>query len=319
MRTAWRLKSATNVLAAAAIAAIAMAPAARAQEKSTFPVIFESASEMQPLGISIETFEDGPARKPPLKHTCYNYGEASTVYLISFSDQFFERYRRRGFTRESLCLALVSQTRFDPETGKRLPTYVLVHPKRLDAALKGKVRTKLTKADLDMLSESGVMTDELPLLVPDCFKNGTPFLDCTMRFGLTSGVPVRAVTRTRFRDFGTAWDRQVVDAIKSGKELRIAESGNVAPYLPIAGYWGLGELYDGQPKSVMVPDALWESGAPFPLTWTVLSPNLPRGYGYALHATGELGPGVSTGALRSALGEKRSQVSTTSLRKMIDD
>lgn len=315
MRTPWRID-----LGAAALAVFAAAsPSATAQDQVRFPVVFESSAQMRPLGISIKTYEGDGAAKPPLKNTCYHYGEASTVYLISYSDEFLERYRRRGFSRESLCLALVSQTRFDPETGKRLPTYVLVHPKHLEAALKGKDRARLTKADLDMLSERGVMTDELPLIVPDCFKNGTPFLDCNMRFGPTTGVPVRAVTRKRFRDFGEAYDRQVVDAIKSGKELNAADAGDVAPYLPIAGYWGLGELYEGQPKSVMVPDAIWEGGAPFPLTWTVLSPNLPRGYGYALHATGELGPGVSTGALRSVLGEKRSQVSTSSLRRMIQD
>lgn len=299
------------------VAVAVSAASAVAQDNAQFPVIFEKASELNALGLSLE----GPGgRSPKFKNTCYEFGgEASTVYLISFSDAFFERYRRRGFTRESLCLGLVSQTRFDPETGKRLPSYVLVYPDELRKALKGKDRSKLTKAEIDALSESGVMTDELPLVVPDCFKNGTPYLDCNMRFGLTSGVPVRAVTAKRMRAFAQAWDRQVIDAIKSGKNLHVSAVSDGGPYLPIAGYWGMNPLYDGQPKGVMVPEAMWQTGDQFSMTWTVISPNLPRGYGYALHATGELGPAVSSWALRAALGQKRSQVSPASLRRMIAD
>ena len=56
-------------------------------------------------------------------HQCYYYGAGGQ--LIRVSHERLVRYRNKGFTLDSLCLGLMSSTLFDPETGKRLPTYIV--------------------------------------------------------------------------------------------------------------------------------------------------------------------------------------------------
>jgi hypothetical protein len=63
------------------------------------------------------------------KHNCYYYGDGANT--ISFTGEFFESFRNKGFSVNSLCLALQSPLAFDPETGRRVPSYQVVHPRIL--------------------------------------------------------------------------------------------------------------------------------------------------------------------------------------------
>lgn len=297
------------------------ATAQPAQPKKTtvaidYPIVFNGSSPLTELGLSLSIPDD--QTKPAFANTCYKYGgEAPTVYLLSVSDQFLARWTKRGFTRESLCLALVSEARFDPETGQRLPTYIVRHEDRIKQELKGRDPASLTSRDLEALTESGLVTAELPLAVPPCFRNGTPYLDCTWRYGMKSGRKLPQPTVDAMRRFGEEFDRFARDAIASGKDIGKLFSDDAAPYLPISGYWGQTPIYGGQPEA-LIPKS-WTSLIDF--RWAVIAPAFPRGYGYALNATGELGPGILVKALRDALDGRRSssRISAEALRQSLDD
>jgi esterase/lipase superfamily enzyme len=71
---------------------------------------------------------------------------------VSISNEMLAYFQGRGFSLETLCLAITTRMRYDPESGVPLPSakigeYVWVHTN-----------------------------------VPDCFKNGTPFLDCSIKY-----------------------------------------------------------------------------------------------------------------------------------------
>ena len=90
------------------------------------------------------------------KHPLFRASESDTgvkwqdsVYYLWW--EFLRRHETRGFTLQSLCLALPSAIRFDPETGRRLPTYITGD----FAALKVQAKDKKV--------EEGVITEELPL------------------------------------------------------------------------------------------------------------------------------------------------------------
>ena len=86
---------------------------ALAQAPPTKPTVFKTYEELLPLGIA---FDERVKQGYP--HKCYSYGDGSTP--ISISDALLARYKARGFTLESLCLGLISEARFDPESGKAL-------------------------------------------------------------------------------------------------------------------------------------------------------------------------------------------------------
>ena len=300
---------------------------ADAQGQAPYPILLTSPRQLHDIGLGVEVHHDErETYAPAFPNRCYNYGRGHTVFLMSFSDAFFERWRKQGFSKESLCLALVSLARFDPETGKRLPTFVLRDDEGLAEVMKlpELAGRKLSQAELDEVRETfGLVTDELPLAVPPCFRNGTPYLDCNWRFGLTTGVPVRPQTAARWREFGTAWDRRITAALKRGKVATRAPEGKApelvaAGYLDIAGYWAMQPIYEGEPEGDQLTEAMWREWSQ--LTWTVVSPNLPRGYGYALNATGDRGPAISIAALRAISGTPPpAQISIELLRRAASD
>ena len=83
-----------------------------------FPLVLDATSLRQ-AGVAVSF----GSNVPPLDIKCYYYGDGG--YLISTSDKFYEKFRRRGFSIEAMCLGLISETHFDPASGRRLPTYVL--------------------------------------------------------------------------------------------------------------------------------------------------------------------------------------------------
>lgn len=71
---------------------------------------------------------------------------------ISLSDEMLAHFQRRGFNLKTLCLAITTPMTYDPETGVPIPSVNLGY-------------------HLWVL-----------LNVPDCFRRGTPMLDCNMRY-----------------------------------------------------------------------------------------------------------------------------------------
>ena len=150
------------------------------------------------IGIGVDggwgTSDDGQG----FPNKCYYYGDGS--YLLSVSTEYLDRYKSRGFSLNSLCMALVSGIIFDPESGKRLPTYLKVDLKKYD----------------EDKGEPGAATDELPLEVPDCFRRGLPYSDCSMNYKFFTGKPLTVEERSGYRELGRAIEQLMRSAISQG-------------------------------------------------------------------------------------------------------
>lgn len=339
-------------LALAATMLTCSVPPALAEAELKYPLVFTSVSEVQELGLSQQwpmLYETGVESetlpKPGLPIGCYVYAGSATRALISFSEEFLARYKAKGFSRESLCMGLASSMKYDPETGKRLPTYILRDEAVIDAALakididgmtpdklanfipeyfatkaalkagidamKRRDFAKLSNDQIEILmgnSETSILSDERPLKVPDCFKNGTPFLDCNWKYGLLTGKKLSAAAPKRYREVGETIDRHMQSLVRH----KTWPTADVAPYMNKR-VWGLTMDWSGD-----LPDSTWKyvptRGAPLaetadgynivpevnggePLefkvegglhnwaqdvTWFDVSPVFPRGYGYNL-------------------------------------
>jgi len=110
--------------------------------------------------------------------------EPSSRQEFALSDQFYAHYSARGFSLSSLCLAVSSGgwVKYDVETGQ---------PLRL--------------------------ANELLIDIPDCFKNGAPFLDCTHNFEYTFGLKLRDAARRDIRKRAIEVDKAIHTLIADGK------------------------------------------------------------------------------------------------------
>lgn len=149
------------------------------------------------LGLAL-TGWGGSAATKTFNNQCYYYGDGS--YSITVSDDYLNRYKKGGFSLNSLCMALISPILFDPGSGKRLPTYVLADLKAVDA---------------DQM-EAGTVSDELPLEVPDCFARGLPYTDCAMNYDIQTGEKLPPAQRDSLRELGTALERLLRQAVSEG-------------------------------------------------------------------------------------------------------
>lgn len=275
-----------------------------------FPVVFTSPADLVPYGLFYRP--QGSGGRPPanFKTQCFDGGDMlSGEPELFISDELFDRYRAMGFTRDSLCIALSSRATFDPETGRRLPTYILRDQQRIVAGLEDKLREARDGGSLpsgydsveafavavaaikredfgqfsqeqlyDLLAADRALTWERPLAVPPCFKNATPYLDCEWKFGVTKGRPYREAEKARA--FGNAIDRQMKDAMASGKPLGHATLG--ASEVVLDKFEVRAGAYEGQPEAVKVPEDMWEWEKA--IDWIMVSKGLPRGYGYGFLA-----------------------------------
>jgi hypothetical protein len=260
-----------------------------ARAAAPYPILIQDFKELRSAGIAL--FQRGELKKnfPHLKHRCYSYGDGG--YMISISDTFLRGYEGRGFSLNSLCMGMISGIRFDPETGERIPTFIVVRPKK-----KGK----------------GVeaVTSELTLGLPDCFKDGTPYSDCAMNFDPITGKKHKATTVAFYADLG----REIEADFKKNKAAgRWKEScGSKTAMSCFSETWPdtqkakeeRGELDAGflafehwpDPKNpaeaLSQPSCCYPSAKPS--SWQHqtnfdVSAKLPKGFGYALYATGEAG------------------------------
>ncbi len=349
------------VAVAASLAAVMWwAVAASAEPAVEYPIVFDTRADLEPLGLSVGlTYGAGEtAPKPTFPNACYAYNDEGG-YWFSVSDVFLAHYKAKGFTRESLCLALVSFPYFDPETGERMPTFAVLEdtttrdqaiaaldadtfveryaylipegaPKskealyeqmitvvgvfkskeELERAIAAAKRGDFKSLTYEQVIDLGIQsnqapTNELPLAVPDCFKNGTPFLDCNWRYSMTTGRKLSSATTRLQREFGQAIDRLMQDTLKA-KSFASAQThpdGYLLNDGDIASVPGSDEKQEPIFMS-RIPTALFDA-AQEPLTFIDVSPAFPRGYGYALHSTGEKDEEISVGALPGEVRKRK--------------
>jgi hypothetical protein len=262
-----------------------------AVQAADYPVIFTSSAELRKLGIAV-AFGDRPA---PFKNKCYSYGDGG--YLISMSDEFLSRFLSKGFTLESACLGLISETHYDPESGRRLATYMIVD-------------REMIKQRSD---EPGAATEELPLELPSCFKNANPYTDCVFRYGRKTGKKLSSEETGIYQMLGAAIDailakearrKPANEGILGGSK----EEELVAGYRKFAG--------QGIPDGQQLDEKLGRYSS---LSIWTGSSKLPRGFGYALDADGAAGPSLSAAAMEAAVGGlAKSQISADDLKRALD-
>jgi hypothetical protein len=258
-----------------------------------FPIVFTADDDLAKFGISI-------TRNDQMLHQCYYYGDGGQ--FIRVSHDLLLHYRERGFTLNSLCLGLMSETLFDPETGKRLPTYIMVDPKSLAS---GKIR------DIDV-------TYEHPLELPQCFNRALVYSDCTINFDRLTGDRLPKEKIEAFRTLGLALNNAFQRAI----EQRLVcnwpycserRTGRFVPGSLAAGGYGATICSNEGYLKYFVESTLAEHGIDVPrtvlkdahLSCFDVSINLPAGYGYTMDADGTAGPSLSAEVLQEASDTKR--------------
>ena len=158
--------------------------------------------------------------------------EARNRAALTVSDEYVEHYRQRGFTLTTACLALTTLMARDVETGVALPT--------IQYAMYGLI----------------------PLNIPNCFKNGTPFFDCKINYDpyWPGDAKYDAGAAKDYKKIGIALDR----AANSSKLSRVLCKQNEDWLEKVVGAEGANLLYNG----AIHLDAF------------TCSSELPRGYAY---------------------------------------
>jgi len=289
-------------LAGAAVAGlVAMVALDKAAAGTEYPVVFAFWDEVKALGISLDD-------ERPFEHMCYHYGDGG--YRLSMFTEFLSRFTSRGFSVQSVCLGLVSGgNRYDPETGRRMPTYVIFDKQGMEEARR---RGDETFPD-DWISE------ELPLDLPDCFKNGNPYTDCVFRFDRTTGKVLTPAETNMFARLGMAIDKELRKQTETTEPVAefydSDEDGLRAGFRKPQGGFADYVFADPKLRRLLFGKKGYSNGS-----FWARSESLPRGYGYALDADGSLGPSVSEAAVASAIsGSKKPQISVEELRRKLNE
>jgi hypothetical protein len=262
-----------------------------------FPLIFYPPESAAQAGLAHDT------EKQTFETACYYFHQGG-AFNISISAELLAHYVQRGFSRRSLCMALISGIRFDPETGHRLATYVVVY--------------LLASND----QPEGDIAQELPLAIPSCFARALPYSDCTWNFDPLTGKRLSAVFAQRFKAFGQKLEG-AIRAFKDGPhEAPRDECQDDPPDWPstaLCSYYG--ELVasglggDELKKGEHVAGSHYVAGSYL----FDLSDEFPEGFGYGLifYETG-LGPSIPVNETKAALaGAKRpAQVDPAKLKEL---
>jgi hypothetical protein len=272
-----------SALMAAILLVAPLAPATGGSAAGVeFPVVFNKAADLKKLGIVVKNYTDDSDAVTDFADRCYYYGDGGVS--ISVAPQLLDRFKSRGFSRRSLCMGLVSQARFDPDTGKHLPTYLLSRHRN------GKVE------------DAGDVSDELPLDLPDCFSGGRPLSDCTWKYDLLTGKPLSASDARAIAEVA----RRLDDWFKAPQNQKNCATSEVPQ--------------DSKDEDMQLIKGTFPSrctdvsdGKPFKLpksftsrvSFGDVSEAFPGGFGYALNADGSAGPDPSASALKQAGDPKR--------------
>ena len=270
-------------------------PRAIAQEPE-YPIVFADATELNQLGIALGSYGKNADKVKPFRNRCYYYGDGGLS--LSVSDLYLDTHKARGFSLNSLCMALASGVRFNPETGAPLPTYIVADLEELKR--QGKE------------AEVGVISDILPLDVPDCFKRGLPYSDCDMKYDPISGEKLCEQITLHLKRVGKAVEERLERLVRSGKHNKEcnckANNTQEDERCRLEKHCGEGT------SGMLAPEILYWDHAEFPgfgaytppphLSFVDISPSFPRGFGYALFADGGAGPSASPDSVEMALDGK---------------
>ncbi len=254
-----------------------------------FPLVFTRAADVRPLGLVLANYGPDYQTVKKFANRCHYYGDGGND--ISVSDAMLRHYQGKGFSLNSLCMALVSGVLFDPETGARLPSYIVVDEKSLREM---------------GFAEAGVISEELPLDVPRCFSRGLPYSDCTFNFHPQTGAKLGQETSDWYRSVGETVVASLRRELGSGRfasectcaqveanadHCRVEKHGACRDHQLIVGDLGVEYV------AVSLPDQAW-------VGFYDISPALPLGFGYALYADGAAGPSSAAGSEQLALSGK---------------
>ena len=273
-----------------------------------FPLIFYPSGTEAKAGLLLgggkKGFETG----------CYHFGEGGAVN-ISISADLLAYYMQQGFSRRSLCMALISAIRFDPELGRRLATYVVINDLK-----------ELRRHPDDM----GVTSPELPLTIPSCFARALPYSDCTWNFDAFTGKKLSAPLTQSFKALG----RIVEDTIRAFKNGPHEAAGDnceegsadwrpttsekaqkLCSYYP----WEAVDQYPWVTDRAHLGEEYTHYKYNIPPYYFDLSAEFPEGFGYGLiyYDTG-LGSSVPDDVIKAALeGAKRpAQIDPAKLKEL---
>jgi hypothetical protein len=147
---------------------------AHTQERSKVNAILLTVDELRSSGIAWRLIDpkgkrsDGYyARSTGFPNKCYYHPK----HELSVSDEMVAHFKERGFTLVTLCLAIEGYSRYDVETGNPLPL-----------AVPAQVRNGKNERLDDFDEDEGIL-----LNVPDCYKNGTPLIDCKLAYDFVFG------------------------------------------------------------------------------------------------------------------------------------
>ncbi|MBL8573611.1 MAG: hypothetical protein JNM13_08025 [Hyphomicrobiaceae bacterium] len=291
---------------AATLPALLATPAGLAAEQAPKPEVhvFEMTDELPPvlreLGLAVNPAGSLTPYDRAMPNRCYYYGDGGQG--VAFSDDFFEPYRARGFTRLSLCMGLVGGMNFDPETGRPIPRYSLVRRPLL-------MRKVLDDGLTGDNEDSFIATLDLPLAVPDCFRNATPYTDCKINFDMSSGKRLPPETTATYRKLGETLDR-LLASLAAAPDCSWRQAGMERPDCRLAivdtevdayrpdGYYLKDFAADFADAALRPPAKLTALSQ---ATFFHVVDALPRGFGYALYVEGPAGPGIAVSAIKQGL------------------
>jgi hypothetical protein len=268
---------------------------AQRPSRISFPIVAFSVHELAPFGVVV--LQD----KTPLPssfHLCYDYGAGGDQ--IAVSHERLARYRELGFSLNSLCLGLMSESRFDPETGSRLPTFVMA------------------ETDTSTPNKVSVVSYEHPLELPVCYRRALPFTDCTFNYDRLTGKRLSLSETKKVTNIGLTIDGAMKSAIAQrlvctwpfcferwpkmedyGREGSLSAGG----FDPI-GCFNLGYVpafFNEKLAPRGIPIVSEEELRSLHISCYDISINLPAGYGYTTDADGAAGSFVSPELVKLAL------------------
>ena len=177
-----------------------------------------------------------------------------------------------------MCMGLVSEIRYHPETGKRLATVVFGEsPQPTELITHGMIEF--------------VSSGEIPLQLPSCFRRGLPMSDCKFNFNPYTGKRFGSSDTAKVAQAGAVALQAGRALLASGKYARACRAGESSGgdqlcYLEVSppGSGSAGYFRTEQSADIIGNDDVQFWG------FVDISPAFPEGFGYAVGADGTAGP-----------------------------
>ena len=279
-----------------------VAPPALADD---YPIVFESAQEARKIGFVIQGYGPGGETVRPERINCYDYGSAT--YILTMSKQVLRAFEQRSFTLQSLCFGLVSLARFDPESGQRMPTFIVIDRAAAIEDLNG----NNGEIDDNTTVSRNFATPEIPLSLPGCYARGVPLLDCQWRFNPNTGEALPGDVAAQLGELGQQIDQVIKAKIDGG----LIPTAAARPGAVI-------ETHDNIHPVIDLNEGNWLQDVRRivrPMQFDI-SEGFQQRYGYALKTDGSGGPpSVSAFVVKNALdhGKPASQLRLARIREVI--